>query len=258
MTTTEASYQWTGLTPVTRYYWKVSATNEAGTGPYSSIVSIETIASGGPPSGMGPTIEAVWINGFPFKSGDIVSKHVTLEIHVSSEWPVMTAQIQFEGNPFTDLDFISRTLAHERWKIDYNIPVTADERHTIIFRFVDSSLNETVATMEAIIKSGGVQVIGRPNNYPNPFSPMSGGSTTIQYTLSTDATITIIIYDITGHEVKRMKFRAGNTGGRGGTNQASWDGRSLGGREVVGNGMYLYKIISGNEVIGSGKLVVFE
>jgi len=86
---------------------------------------------------------------------------------------------------------------------------------------------------------------------------MSGESTTIQYTLSTDAAITIIIYDITGHEVKRMKFSSGTSGGRGGTNQAAWDGRSLG-REVAGNGMYLYKIISGNEVIGSGKLVIFE
>jgi flagellar hook assembly protein FlgD len=86
---------------------------------------------------------------------------------------------------------------------------------------------------------------------------MSGGSTTIQYTLSTDATITIIIYDITGHEVKRMKFRSGTAGGKGGTNQVNWNGISLGG-EVVGNGMYLYKIISGDKVIGSGKLVIFD
>ena len=86
---------------------------------------------------------------------------------------------------------------------------------------------------------------------------MSGGTTSILYTLSTDAAITIIIYDITGHEVKRIKRGAGTNGGRGGTNQADWDGRSLG-RDFAGNGMYLYKIISGNEVIGSGKLVVFE
>jgi hypothetical protein len=127
----------------------------------------------------------------------------------------------------------------------------------MVFHLVDNYLNETFTTMEALLKAGGVQMIGRPNNYPNPFSPMSGGSTTIQYTLTTDATITIIIYDVTGHEMKRMKFRGGSQGGRGGANQALWDGKSLG-REFVGNGMYFYKIISGDQVIGSGKLVIFD
>jgi len=54
-----------------------------------------------------------------------------------------------------------------------------------------------------------------------------------------------------------MKFGGGSAGGRGGTNQASWNGKTLGG-EVAGNGIYLYKIISGSTVIGSGKLVVFD
>jgi flagellar hook assembly protein FlgD len=115
--------------------------------------------------------------------------------------------------------------------------------------------NASDITMEARVLGGGVQVIGTPNNYPNPFSPMSGGATKIQYTLSRDATITIIIYDISGHEVKRMKYSSGTSGGKGGTNQASWNGTSLAG-EVIGNGMYFYKIISGNQVIGSGKLVI--
>jgi hypothetical protein len=67
----------------------------------------------------------------------------------------------------------------------------------------------------------------------------------------------VILYDITGHEVKRMKFGAGTQGGNAGTNQISWNGKSMG-NEVVGNGMYFYKIISGDQVIGSGKMVVFE
>ena len=42
-----------------------------------------------------------------------------------------------------------------------------------------------------------------------------------------------------------------------GLNQVTWNGESMG-NDVVGNGMYLYKIISGNEVIGTGKLVIFD
>jgi hypothetical protein len=261
MTTIEASYQWINLIPATRYYWKVSATNEVGEGPYSSIASFETLASGGPPpSGIGPTIEAVWVNGLRFRSGDPISKHITLEVMVSSEpGGVVLAEMQLDEVHNIPLTFVpgSGTVSHGRWAADLTIPPSSQERHIMILHFKDSYLNETFTTMEAVLKAGGVQVIGTPNNYPNPFSPMSGGSTTIQYILSTDATITIIIYDISGHEVKRMKFRGGSQGGRGGTNQAAWDGRSLG-REVVGNGMYFYKIISGNSVIGSGKLVILD
>ena len=111
--------------------------------------------------------------------------------------------------------------------------------------------------MKARIMGGTVQVVGNVYNYPNPFSPMSGGTTNIQYTLSTDAAITILIYDITGHEVKRMKYGSGSPGGRGGTNQVVWNGQSIGG-EIAGNGMYVYKIISGDKVIGSGKLVILD
>ena len=228
----------------------------AGAGYDMGIYEVQGL----PPTGIGPTIEAVWINGLRFRSGDLISKHISLEVMVSSEpGGVTLAEMQFDEVHNIPLTFIpaSGSLSHGRWAVDYNIPPASQERHIMIFHLVDSKNNETYTTMEAVIKTGGVQVIGRPNNYPNPFSPMEGGSTTIQYTLSTDATITIMIYDISGHEIKRMKFSSGSAGGRGGTNQASWDGKSIG-REVVGNGMYFYKIISGNEVIGSGKVVVFE
>ena len=236
----------------------LSETLEAGEPPMPgnwSVPSFETTTIFTPEAEIYMIIEGIWVNGYRFRSGDPVSKQVTLEVMVSSEPGVSYAELQLDVLHNHQLILISKTPPHEKWGADFTIPPASEERHIMVLHFKDNNYNDTYTTVEAIIKTGGVQVVGRPNNYPNPFSPMSGGSTAIQYTLSTDATITIMIYDITGREVKRMKYTAGAKGARGGTNQAEWNGTSLGG-EVVGNGMYLYKIISGNEVIGSGKLVV--
>jgi len=364
-TTTEipAAHSWTGLIPVTNYYWKVSATSTNGTGEYSSIASFETLSlpPAAPPlvtveapnggqtltggvtyeikwsataesvinsngitlrystdSGsnwnpinsslpntriysweaakvnsthcrvsveaedvngkvgtdmsdadftistegvvMAPSIEAVRINGISFRSGNVISSNVTLEAIISSESgvnPVLTL-LKVDNVPIASpLSPVSGNTNYGTWQWTFTITPGPQQVHIFAFHLVDMASNASDVTMEARIMGGGVQVIGTPNNYPNPFSPMSGGTTNIQYTLSKDATITIIIYDISGHEVKRMKYGAGTSGARGGMNQVGWNGRSLGG-EVVGNGIYLYKIISGNQVIGSGKLVIFE
>ncbi len=42
ITTTAANYSWSGLTPATTYYWKVSGSNEAGEGLPSAIASFKT------------------------------------------------------------------------------------------------------------------------------------------------------------------------------------------------------------------------
>ena len=86
---------------------------------------------------------------------------------------------------------------------------------------------------------------------------MSGQTTMIQYTLTSDAPVILVIYDITGHEIKRFVFASGENGGRANVNNVVWDGRSIFG-DVAGNGMYVYKIISKGKLIGTGKLVVYD
>lgn len=206
------------------------------------------------------SIVSVRINGVVFRSGDIISSNVSLEAVISSEVGVGVTSVvlSVDNIPvYPPLSLISGSPVYGTWLTNFKVIPSSHQKRLLAFHLENINAEARDITMEAKILSGAVQVVGGIYNYPNPFSPLSGVTTTIQYTLSRDAATTIIIYDITGQEVKRMRFSSGTNGGRGGTNQVNWDGRSLGG-EVAGNGMYIYKIISGDSVIGSGKLVVLD
>jgi hypothetical protein len=220
------------------------------------------ITGGVPPVGNAPTIEAIRVNGRRFRSGDIISSTVSLDAVISRESSGVTSAILYIDGVQVSPNLVFGSVAGqlETWHIDFKAPPSSQRRRVLIFRMED--LNGVgINTVEARVYGGTVQMIGRALNFPNPFQPMSDdpgrNTTSIQYVLTVDARIHLIIYDITGHEVKRMVFSSGENGGRGGTNQVTWNGRSMFG-EPVGNGMYIYKIISGNEVIGSGKFVVLE
>ncbi len=73
-------------------------------------------------------------------------------------------------------------------------------------------------------------------NYPNPFNP----STTIGYTLDSQETVTIRIYDVKGEMIK--SFRQGNQSP--GTYQVTWDGKNQSGLKVSA-GAYFYTIEAG-------------
>jgi Leucine-rich repeat (LRR) protein len=79
-------------------------------------------------------------------------------------------------------------------------------------------------------------------NYPNPFNP----ETWIPYQLSQDASVRILIYDISGNLVRLMDLgyqRAGNYLSKG--KATYWDGTNDAG-ENVASGVYFYSIQAGN------------
>ncbi|MFA4857895.1 MAG: S8 family serine peptidase [Candidatus Margulisiibacteriota bacterium] len=87
---------------------------------------------------------------------------------------------------------------------------------------------------------------------PNPFNPVTQ-DLTIQFDLSTSATLAIYIYDITGNVVWSTTQACAF-----GTNRITWDGKNHYG-SYVGNGVYLYRIAtSGNTFLGSGKILVYR
>ena len=73
-------------------------------------------------------------------------------------------------------------------------------------------------------------------NYPNPFNAM----TTIKYELPESKPMTLEIYNITGHRVRRLV----NSQMSAGYHSVVWDGRDDAGDQVAG-GIYLYRIQAG-------------
>ena len=79
-------------------------------------------------------------------------------------------------------------------------------------------------------------------NYPNPFNP----ETWIPFELHQDTNVSLVIYDVTGHQIRKIDFGYALTG-RYVTRDRSiyWDGLTETG-EKVSSGVYFYRLQAGD------------
>jgi len=84
-------------------------------------------------------------------------------------------------------------------------------------------------------------------NSPNPFNP----STTIRYTLSRDAHVTLKVYNMLGQFVVTLVDGIQSAGDR----QVVWDGMDGGDREVA-SGMYVYELRAGEHAAARRMLLI--
>ncbi|HIM11096.1 TPA: T9SS type A sorting domain-containing protein [Candidatus Poribacteria bacterium] len=97
------------------------------------------------------------------------------------------------------------------------------------------------------------QQIQLRQNYPNPFNP----ETWIPYDLAVDANVSVEIYDITGHVIKRINLGYQSAGSyRDRSKALFWNGLSENG-ERVANGIYYIKFTAG-EVIQICQLAIIK
>ena len=110
------------------------------------------------------------------------------------------------------------------------------------------------------IEEPSLKVIGQVMNYPNPFNPPIQ-STSIKYTLSKDAYITLYLYNTNGERIWQYSASPGSQGGQAGQNEVLWNGITAF-RGVVGSGVYLLHVtarVNGQMVILSkGKIAVLK
>ncbi|UCD65034.1 MAG: T9SS type A sorting domain-containing protein [Candidatus Zixiibacteriota bacterium] len=85
-------------------------------------------------------------------------------------------------------------------------------------------------------------------NYPNPFN----SSTTIHYSLTRRATVSVEIYNILGQRVREWEAESMPPG----TYRLHWDGTGERGDEV-GSGMYIY-VMRADELVQSRKMVLLK
>jgi hypothetical protein len=120
-----------------------------------------------------------------------------------------------------------------------------------------AAVANVTATVE--VMTGPVRLIGTPITFPSPFSIDKDKTVSIQYTLSKNAGIEIILSDISGRRIKNFVFDAGTEGGSAGLNKVSWDGKTdLG--SLAGNGIYVGLIVAKDEgrKLGSVKVSLLD
>lgn len=201
------------------------------------------------------TISGVLINGVRPLAGDPLSATPVISVTVTSTNAV-TGRITVDNNPAA-VTFVPGGGNNFYGTLEVTAALP-DGSHALTIEAFDLFGNG--ATLEVVplyVQTDQELIVqGIPLNYPNPFDPGTG-TTTISYTLSKAAGITLSIHDLRGTLISRMNFTAGANGGRAGYNTVSWNGRSDAG-QVAGNGIYIYLIIADGRVVAKGKLMVMK
>jgi hypothetical protein len=113
----------------------------------------------------------------------------------------------------------------------------------------DNTPSDNSITFEvtATTTGGGISY-----NYPNPFNPLGGQTTTIVFSPGSAANVSIYIYDMTAKKVAQIDWVQGAPAA-----QVIWDGKNMY-DEIVGDGVYLYRVVDAgaNKLIGKGKILV--
>ncbi|MEA3493154.1 MAG: hypothetical protein U9R38_02060 [Candidatus Margulisiibacteriota bacterium] len=92
---------------------------------------------------------------------------------------------------------------------------------------------------------------------PNPYNPNSGTPAKIWYWLTADTATSIYIVDMSGTLVWKNSYAAGSNGGRADSNDIDFNGKDRWGN-ILGDGVYIYKIVQGGKSIGGGKIAIIK
>jgi hypothetical protein len=92
---------------------------------------------------------------------------------------------------------------------------------------------------------------------PNPYNPNSGTPAKIWYWLNADASTSIYVVDTAGTLVWKNSYTSGSNGGRAGSNDIDFNGKNTWGN-ILGNGVYIYKIVQGGKAVGGGKIAIIK
>lgn len=214
------------LTYVTKYYWKVNATNAVGTGVWSDVWNFTT-RQVQPPSA--PNLTQPPNN----------STNVSLTTDL--DWQNSSNAAYYKVNIATDLNFNNLVLNRDSITVSFfSVPPNTLNVNTLYFWRVNannaggSSLWSSTFIFRTV--PTGINQIGTSipdkfelyNNYPNPFNP----ATKIRFDLPKSSSVRILLYDITGKVV--MSLIDGEL--QAGSYETTLDASSL------SSGLYFYRM----------------
>ncbi len=148
----------------------------------------------------------------------------------------------------------------DKYHIIYTSEVELEEgNHRVAIRVTNLYGQTDYFENTSLSVLGPGEVVESPRNAPNPFSPRRGEITTIEYSLSKNTDVKVIIYNITGKAIWIRQFASGSNGGWGvpKKNSVPWNGRTEAG-EIAPNGVYIYFITSQGKVLGKGQATLLD
>jgi hypothetical protein len=211
------------------YYWRVRATNDAGTSEWSEVRTFSTTAPFISVSSPGGGEE--WQRGLDhyIRWIDNVEEDVQIDLYR-------------DGTLFAPIAATASDGAY-LWEVDpmlekgpgYSIRVISTSDDGLFDETVGFSIIDTTAT---VIDDADVDfdTYGLRGNYPNPFSR----TTTILFQLPERSNVNLSIFDVLGRHVATLIDAVLNTG----AHAVSWDGTSSGGDEVA-SGVYVLRMDAG-------------
>lgn len=174
--------------------------------------------------------------GYALKPGDPIYMDIAVEpgtTLTSVSYSVNGGELVTSFGPFT-------TLPSGLVTFGPLAGITTEGLYTIeYFGETQSGLahQETVKTSKTFFVSAVTTLEEGLVNYPNPFRA-GRDLTFLEYNLTSDAGVRLVIYDMMGHRVREKSYSQGEVGGSSGLNRVSWDGKNADG-VVVGNGGYV-------------------
>ncbi|MBS1513809.1 MAG: T9SS type A sorting domain-containing protein [Bacteroidetes bacterium] len=184
------------LQNATTYYWRVSASNTAGTGQYSTSYSFTTsVAPPAAPTLFSPSNGAIGISLTPTMAWVAVSGATGYSIQIATD--LNFNNVVYNANSATNIHAIpSGTLILNTlyfWRVRAS-NAGGNGPYSAVWNFRSTTVN--VNTIAGVIPTE-YKLYG---SYPNPFNP----STTIRFDIPKHSDVTIKVFDMTGKQVSEL------------------------------------------------------
>lgn len=214
----------------TTYYWRVNATNNAGTGPYSQVWRFRTVTS--------PPVAAPTLLAPPNGS---VNQPVNLTLDWNDVFGTAGYKLLVSSDSLFNTTLLDTTIVPSQFSMPSGLLSGSSVYYWRVRGFNVGGFGPWSVTWRFTTQIIGIEPIGSIipdkfalyNNYPNPFNPV----TTINFDISSgmNSAVELVVYDVTG----RIAAVLVNSALRPGKYSAVWNASGY------ASGVYFYRLSAG-------------